>query len=161
MKFVTTLRKLRKAGACENGYKQLRGALGKRWKYDTPIPLTRILESNGIDDAMWALRTVPDIDRELRHFTCDCAERALPAFAKSHDEKKAERLRNTIDAYRRFANGEIAFVTLTRDFGSEDAYTVMMNTVHIAMHYAVNEPDADDYFYERFRFWFSDKEEQE
>ena len=59
MELTTTLDLLRKAGACKDRYKVLAKALGKGYGKDTPIPLLRILESNGLGDALWALRAVP------------------------------------------------------------------------------------------------------
>ena len=71
----TTLRKIRGARPCgmhlENdrriGYLKLRHGLGKDCSDDKPIDITTIVEINGLDDALWCLRTVDGHDREIRH----------------------------------------------------------------------------------------------
>lgn len=56
----TTLAELKEARACLPGYRRLCKALGGVRSYgkDTPIPLLKILETNGLDDVIWALKTV-------------------------------------------------------------------------------------------------------
>lgn len=49
----TTLRKLRDAEECEDGYKKLRCSLPKDHKLDDPIGIDYILEANGLEDALW------------------------------------------------------------------------------------------------------------
>ena len=72
----TTLRLLRERNACSDRYAHLKRALGD-YGDDTPISLVRILETNGVDDAAWALRAVPpkqaaERDRRARWFACVC-----------------------------------------------------------------------------------------
>jgi hypothetical protein len=80
---TTTFRKLRVADACRGRYRRLAKKLGgiKAYGKDTPITLLQILEHNGADDTLWAInhsiKTTPELDRILRLFACDCAERAL------------------------------------------------------------------------------------
>jgi hypothetical protein len=52
----TTLSELRKHKACPDRYTHLVAALGPEWGDDDPIPLTRILDINGLDDAIWITR---------------------------------------------------------------------------------------------------------
>jgi len=60
----TTFNRLKLAGACGQqpgsgtGYDKLAQALGGTTAYgrDRPIPMTRILESNGLSDTLWCLR---------------------------------------------------------------------------------------------------------
>lgn len=75
----TTFDLLRKADACADRYAHLGRALGgiKRYGRTTPISLLRILETNGLDDALWALRAVPSEqaavrDRLARLYACWC-----------------------------------------------------------------------------------------
>lgn len=72
----TTKRLLRKYNACRVQYAHLVSALGPMAD-NAPIPLVRILESNGLDDALWALRAVPQKQRTLRDrlarlYACRC-----------------------------------------------------------------------------------------
>ena len=58
---TTTFELLHKAEACAPRYKHLAHALGgiKAYGRQTHIPLLAILDHNGLDDALWALRAVP------------------------------------------------------------------------------------------------------
>ena len=80
----TTFALLRQHGACTDGYKKLAKALGgvKAYGQDKPIPLTAVLDSNGLDDTLWCLRAVlpeekAERDKQARLLACDYAERAL------------------------------------------------------------------------------------
>ena len=77
----TTFRKLHKEGACAPSYLKLGKTLGGIRKYgkDTPIPLDKVLESNGLDDALWCLQCINEsADREIYLLTCDYARRESP-----------------------------------------------------------------------------------
>ena len=78
---TTTLAKIRAARPCglaigsTSGYQLLAKTLGKDYGDDAPITVAQIVESNGIDDAIWCLRTMPEHNNLWRHFAVDCAER--------------------------------------------------------------------------------------
>ena len=76
---ITTLNEIRAAGPCECGWGKLLKSLGKTKADDDPLPLLTILESNGLDDALWCLR-VPSLERLSRHFQAWCAEQVLHLF---------------------------------------------------------------------------------
>jgi len=106
----TTLSLLKTANACAGRYRHLCEALGgvRAWGHDTPIPLLKILDTNGLDDALWALRAVPEHEKALRdrlarEFACDCAERVLPIFERQCPNDA--RPRTDIAVARRFAAG--------------------------------------------------------
>ena len=108
MKLTTTFELLRKASACESGYKKLAKALGgiKTYGADTEINLLTILESNGLDDALWCLRaTVQDADKIKRLIACDFAESVLHIFESKRPGD--DRPRKAIEAARKFVAGEI------------------------------------------------------
>lgn len=77
----TTLRKIRAAGPCgmrledgkRVGYLKLRHYLGRGYGDDTPINITTILDSNGLDDALWCLPAVDGHEREQRLYAVWCA----------------------------------------------------------------------------------------
>jgi len=112
IEFSVTLSGLRKSGACINGYnKVVRALQGKpfsdedsdrdsyiRFAHKEPVPLPSILESNGLDDALWALRCVPDVDRDARLFAVWCARQVQHLMTD-------QRSINALDAAERFANG--------------------------------------------------------
>lgn len=64
----TTLNKIREHGPCEDGWEKLLKHLGKTKPDDKPLPLVTILDSNGLDDCLWCLQTMPEHDRVWRLF---------------------------------------------------------------------------------------------
>ena len=115
--FTVTLAQLREEAACVSGYNKLVCSLmgepsdeGRetyiRYAHKEPINLLHILESNGVDDCLWALRAVvhPERDRISRHIACDCAAAVLHVYEKQVPNDK--RPRTAIDVARRFADGE-------------------------------------------------------
>ena len=110
MTLSTTLRLLAQARACEPRYRHLCEALGGAKKYgcDTVITLERILCLNGVDDALWALRAVPedqraDRDKLARLFACDCAQEVLPIYERLVPGD--DRPRKAVETARAFALG--------------------------------------------------------
>lgn len=99
----TTLNKIRQHSPDEDGWKKLLSYLGKTKADDEPLPILTILESNGLDDALWALRCVEGHDREIRLIACEFAE-SLPPEEKRH--------RHTIEAARRFSNDNAAWTAV-------------------------------------------------
>nr|MBP6777298.1 hypothetical protein [Piscinibacter sp.] len=71
----TTLNAIRAHSPCEGGWRKLLAHLGKTKADDEPLPLTTILDSNGLDDALWCLRTMPQHDKHWRLFAVWCARR--------------------------------------------------------------------------------------
>jgi hypothetical protein len=71
----TTLNKIREHGPCAKGWQKLLKHLGKTEADDEPLPLLTVLDSNGLDDALWCLRAVPEHSALWRHYAVDCAER--------------------------------------------------------------------------------------
>ena len=103
---ITTLQKLKDAGACVERYKHLREALGESFGMSTDLPLTRILETNGLNDCLWALDHVVDGgDKVCQLFAADCAEHVQHIWLKHspNDNRPAE----AIEAARAFARGQI------------------------------------------------------
>ena len=69
----TTLNKIRAHKPCTEGWTKLLRNLGKTKADDEPLAITTILESNGLDDALWCLCAVDGHQREMRLFAVDCA----------------------------------------------------------------------------------------
>ena len=69
----TTLNKIREHGPCLGGWAKLLRHLGKTQADDEPLALGTILDSNGLDDALWCLRAVDGHQREVRLFAVWCA----------------------------------------------------------------------------------------
>jgi len=83
----TTLNRIREHDPCVEGWKKLLQHLGKIEADDEPLPFSVIVESNGMTDALWACRTVPEHDREWRLFAVWCARQVqhLITDQRSHD----------------------------------------------------------------------------
>ena len=102
----TTLNKIKLHSPCEDGWKKLLNHLGKTEADDEVLELRTILESNGIDDTLWAFRAVEGKDKEIRLFATDCAEMVLPIYEKQYPNDN--RPRKAIQAARDYANGLIS-----------------------------------------------------
>lgn len=101
----TTLNQIKKNDPCEDGWKKLLFYLGKTDADDEPLSIRTILESNGIEHAIWALRAVEGHNREIRLFAADCAESVLHIFNAKYPND--DRPRKAIEAARKCANEEI------------------------------------------------------
>ena len=71
---TTTLRQIRQHNPCSEGWRTLLSSLGKTGADDDPLPLVTILQSNGLDDALWCLRTITGHDKEITRFALACAQ---------------------------------------------------------------------------------------
>lgn len=86
--YYTTLNRIRANNPCKHGWKNLLKGLGKTRDDDEPLSLLRILQINGIEDAIWALRAIDDCPeirlygvrcvRQVQHLLCD--ERSFSAL---------------------------------------------------------------------------------
>ena len=94
----TTLNKIRSHSPCSSGWEKLLKNLGKTKADDEPLALTTILESNGLDDALWCLRAVDGHEREMRLFAVECARSVQHLMTD-------KRSINAPDVAERFANG--------------------------------------------------------
>jgi len=70
---TTTLAAIRQHSPCEDGWARLLKHLGKTKIDDEPLALVTVLDSNGLQDALWCLRAVDSHDREMRLFAVWCA----------------------------------------------------------------------------------------
>jgi hypothetical protein len=100
----TTLNKIKSFNPCQEGWQKLLKHLGKTAGDDSPLTIAEILKSNGVKDAVWALRTVEGHDREIRLFACDCAEMVLPIYEKGFPND--DRPRKAIEVSRLYADGK-------------------------------------------------------
>ena len=63
---ITTLGRIRELSPCEDMWKKLLAGLGKTAGDGEPLPFAKILEINGLADALWCCRAEPQYDREWR-----------------------------------------------------------------------------------------------
>ena len=98
-KSTTTLAAIRAASPCEKGWKKLLAALGKTKADSEPLDLLTILNSNGLDDALWVMSFAMPDDRLARHFQAWCAEQVLHIFEAVRPDDR--RVRDQIEMLRR------------------------------------------------------------
>ena len=94
----TTLNKIKQHSPCAVGWKKLLSNLGKTGGDDEPLSITSILDSNGLDDALWCLRAVDGHDKEIRLYAVWCARQVLHLTT---DPRSVAAL----DVAERYANG--------------------------------------------------------
>ena len=98
----TTLNAIRAHSPCKGGWEKLLEHLGKTKADDEPLSLLTIMESNGIEDALWCLRALDGMDGPIRELACNFAESALKYVPGGED-----RPRQAIETARRYARGEV------------------------------------------------------
>ena len=99
MMVYTTLNKIRSHGPCESGWVKLLKHLGKTKADDEPLALATVLESNGLDDALWCLRACEGIESEARLYAVWCARQVQHLMTD-------QRSLAALDVAERYANGD-------------------------------------------------------
>ena len=95
----TTLNQIRKHEPCADGWEKLLTYLGKTKADDEPLSLLTILDSNGLNDALWCLRAVEGHDKEIRLFAVWCARQVQHLLTD-------QRSLDALDVAEHYANGE-------------------------------------------------------
>ena len=93
---MTTLNQIRSHSPCAGGWAKLLKHLGKTTADDEPLSLLTVLDSNGLNDAIWCLRTEATPERTQR-FTLAVARRV----EHLHPQAKA-----TLDIVERYLSGQ-------------------------------------------------------
>ena len=94
----TTLNKIREHSPCQDGWEKLLRHLGKKNADDEPLAITKILDSSGLEDALWCLRAVDGHDKEMRVYAVWCVRQVQHLMTD-------QRSRTALDVAERFANG--------------------------------------------------------
>ena len=102
----TTLNKIREHQPCPDGWQELLTYLGKTKADDEPLSIATILDSNGLDDALWCLRAVEGYDREIRLYAVWCARQVQHLLTD-------KRSLDALDVAERYANGDATDAELT------------------------------------------------
>ncbi|MFN9974401.1 MAG: hypothetical protein ACK58T_31365, partial [Phycisphaerae bacterium] len=71
----TTLNQIRVHSPCRDGWEKLLRGLGKTQADDAALWIDTVLEHNGLNDALWCLRSVEGCDKESRLYAVWCARR--------------------------------------------------------------------------------------
>ena len=109
----TTLGKLKEFNACTDRYKHLCECLkqnGKAIKDDTVVSILEILNTNGVEDAFWALRTQKYEDYCL--ILADVAESVLHIYENKYPTDERPRL--AIQGIRDYKAGLISIKELIK-----------------------------------------------
>lgn len=100
-----TLNQIRRKGPCTYGWDTLLKFLKKAEADDEPLSFLTIMESNGIEDALWALDCLPkEFSGKVRLLACIYADKGL-----HHIPEGEEAPRLAVEAARKFAKGEITY----------------------------------------------------
>ena len=153
---TTTLAQLRKHRSCVRGYNRLVRALkGEpftsedeertthlRFTHKGEIPLSFILEANGLDDALWALRASNCSARDARLLAV--------AFAREVEHLMPKASHTALDVAEQFANGlatpdELAEACSAAYSASDDAYNDAYHDVYSDAYSASDDASDDAY----------------
>ena len=96
---TTTLARIRAHSPCESGWRKLLTHLGKTKADDEPLPYSVILQSNGLDDALWCCRAEPQRTKEWRLYAVWCARQVQHLMADPRSTA-------VLDVAERHAHGE-------------------------------------------------------
>jgi len=70
---TTTLNAIHAYGLCADGWAKLLKHLGKTQADDEPLPFVTILDSNGLNDALWCTRAAPEHNKIWQLYAVWCA----------------------------------------------------------------------------------------
>ena len=110
----TTLNRIRKQGPCADGWRKLLTHLGKTQADDEPLALATILQSNGLDDALWCLRAVEGHEKEMRLYAVWCARQVQHLM-------KDPRSLAALDVAERYAHGQATYEELAAAWAAAKA----------------------------------------
>jgi membrane protein involved in colicin uptake len=117
--FVTSLNAIREHKPCTKGWTKLLKHLKKTQADDEELNLLTVLESNGLDDALWCLRAVKGQDKAIRLYAVWCARQVQHLM-------KDQRSLDALDMAEKFAKGEATEQEL------EDASNSAYDSAHTA-----------------------------
>jgi len=94
----TTLNQIREKSPCSSGWEKLLKHLSKTQADDEPLSLITILDSNGLNDAVWCLESVKGQDRQIIFYPVWCARQVQHLMTD-------KRSLDALDVAERYANG--------------------------------------------------------
>jgi uncharacterized secreted protein with C-terminal beta-propeller domain len=124
----TTLNKIREHSLCTSGWEKLLRTLGKTKADDEPLNIVAILDSNGLDDALWCLQAVDGYEKEMRLYAVWCARQVQHLMTD-------KRSLDALDVAERFAHGkatkdELAAAAFREIFGEQKQLIVKQMSNH-------------------------------
>jgi hypothetical protein len=98
---MVTLQQIKNAHPCINGWKKVRTANGGvNADMDKPFPLASIIDSNGLDDALWVISNVTEMsehDEIWRKFSSWCALQNIEKIEKYCSKEDYELIVNWLE----------------------------------------------------------------
>ena len=91
-----TLKEIKKANPCTDGWNKLLKGLGKTEADDEPLKLKTILEINDLSDACWVADRVLGLEKELRLYAFWNAKQSKKYV---QDKKKYDKVLNTVNLF--------------------------------------------------------------
>ena len=144
----TTLNNIRKHSPCSDGWAKLLRHLGKTAADDEPLPLATVLDSNGLDDALWCLRAVDGYQREMRLYAVWCARQVQHLMTDP-------RSLAALDVAERYANGQatnedlraawVAARVAARDAAEDAAWAAAWDAAWVAARDAAREAQTAEF----------------
>ena len=123
---TTTLNKIRSHNPCKQSYVLLLKSLNKTKPDDEPLSFRHILDTIGIHDAVWCLRTLQY--KEFCLFSADVAETVLHIFEERYADDK--RPRRAVEAIRKFHSGEITEDQLAKSAANANVASCAAHTAY-------------------------------
>ena len=118
MQLTTTLNKIQMYSPHFKEWRKLLKYLGKTVADDESLPFSVILDSNGLDDALWCCHTAPEHNRVWRLYTVWCARQVQYLMTD-------QRSLNALDVAERHANGQATDKELSAAWtAAKDAWAV-------------------------------------
>jgi len=99
MQLTTTLNKIQMCNIGSRGWKKLLKYLGKTMLDDESLPFSVILDSNGLEDALWCCYAAPEYNRVWRLYAVWCARQGQYLMTD-------QRSLNALGVAERYANGQ-------------------------------------------------------
>jgi hypothetical protein len=136
----TTLKAIKEHSPCSEGLKKLLKHLGKTKCDEEPLPLVEILKSNGLDDAIWCLRSVDH--KSVRLYAVACAREVQHLMTDARSLK-------ALDVAEAYANGKATQEELQQArnaaYAAYAAHAYAADAADAAYAYAADAADAAYY----------------
>jgi hypothetical protein len=115
MTATITLNQIRNHKPCTDGWKKLLQYLNKTQADDEPLTLLTVLDSNGLDDAIWCLRALPDDQLSKVLQFALCSARTVEHLMQD------QRSKDVLDITERYLQGKATELEL-REAAARAAY---------------------------------------